>query len=84
MRLAGREDLRSVSLSDRAALREFRTGDIVVVARGGRYFSNDELTSRLAAASKPAADISLGRVPSARVYALDAATFEVFEEVVKR
>jgi hypothetical protein len=82
LRLAGREDLRSVSLSDRAALRELRPGDLVVVARGRRYFSNDELTSRLEAASKPAADISLGRVPSARVYALDAPTFGVFEEVV--
>jgi len=82
VRLAGREDLRSVSLSDRAALREFRPGDIVVVARGRRYFSNDELTARLEAASKPAADISLGRVPSARVYALDGATFGVFEEVI--
>jgi hypothetical protein len=84
VRLAGREDLRSVSLSDRAALREFRPGDIVVVARGRRYFSNDELTARLETASKPAADISLGRVPSARVYALDAATFAAFEEVVNR
>lgn len=84
LRLAGREDLRSVSLSDRAALREFAAGDLVVVARGRRYFSNDELTTRLEAASKPAADLSLGRVPSARVYALDAATFGVFEEVVNR
>ncbi|HEX8291100.1 MAG TPA: hypothetical protein VF570_05065, partial [Pyrinomonadaceae bacterium] len=83
-RLAGREDLRSVSLSDRAALREFRPGDVVVVARGRRYFSNDELTSRLDAASKPAASVSLGRVPSARVYALDGATFAAFEEVVGR
>jgi hypothetical protein len=84
LRLAGREDLRSVSLSDRAALGEFRPGDLVVVARGRRYFSNDELTSRLAAASPPAANVSLGRVPSARVYALDAATYPAFEEVVKR
>jgi hypothetical protein len=83
VRLAGREDLRWVSLSDRAALSEFRPGDLVVVARGRRYFSNDELTSRLEAASQTAANISLGRVPSARVYALDAATFGVFEEVVK-
>jgi hypothetical protein len=82
LRLAGRVDLRSVSLSDRAALSEFRPGDLVVVARGRRYLSNDELISRLEAASQPAADISLGRVPSARVYALDAATFGVFEEVV--
>ncbi len=84
LRLAGREDLRSVSLSDRAALREFRPGDLSVVARGRRYFSNDELTSRLEAASQPAVAISLGRVPSARVYVLDAATFGAFEEVVKR
>lgn len=83
-RLAGREDLRSVSLSDHAALREFRPGDLVVVARGRRYFSNDELTSRLETASQPAASISLGHVPSARVYALDAATFGAFEEIVSR
>jgi hypothetical protein len=82
VRLAGRADLRSVSLSDRAALREFRPGDLVVVARGRRYFSNDELTTRLDAASQPAANLSLCRVPSARVYALDAATFGVFAEVV--
>ncbi len=84
LRLAGRDDLRSVSLSDRAALRHFRPGDIVVVARGRRYFSNDELTSRLEAASQTPADIRLGRVPSARVYALDAATFAAFEGVVNR
>ena len=82
VRLAGREDLRSVSLSDRAVLREFQPGDIVVVARGRRYFSNDELTARLDAASQPAATVSLGRVPSAHVYALDAATFAAFEGVV--
>ena len=84
LQLAGRQDLRSVSLSDRAALREFRPGDIVVVARGRRYFSNDELTSRLDAASQPSANVSLGRVPSGRVYALDAATFPALEEVVQR
>ncbi|HEX8337200.1 MAG TPA: glycosyltransferase family 39 protein [Pyrinomonadaceae bacterium] len=84
LRLVGRDDLRSVSLSDRAALREFRPGDIVVVARGRRYFSNDELTARLDAASRPAASVSLGRVPSARVYALDGEAFAAFEEVVRR
>ncbi|HEX8687117.1 MAG TPA: hypothetical protein VF654_11465, partial [Pyrinomonadaceae bacterium] len=73
-RLEGREDLRSVSLSDRAALGEFRAGDVVVVARGRRYFSNEEITRRLDAASEPAAAVSLGGVPSARVYALDEAS----------
>ncbi|HJQ31183.1 MAG TPA: glycosyltransferase family 39 protein [Pyrinomonadaceae bacterium] len=82
--LAGRSDLRPVSLSDHAALGEFRPGDVIVVARGRRYFSNDELTSRLAAASQPTDAVSLGGVPSARIYVLDAATFGAFEEVVKR
>lgn len=82
VRLAGREDLRAVSLSDRTALNEFRPGDLVVVARGRRYFSNDELTSRLEAASQPAVAVSLGRVPSARIYALDAATYDAFAEII--
>ncbi|MET0625591.1 MAG: glycosyltransferase family 39 protein [Pyrinomonadaceae bacterium] len=84
VRRAGREDLRSVSLSDRAALREFRAGDLVVVARGRRYFSNDEVTARLVAASQPAAAVLLGGVPSARVYALDAASAAALAEVVNR
>lgn len=84
LRRAGREDLRSVSLSDRAALREFGAGDLVVVARGRRYFSNEEITARLAATSQPAAAVSLGGVPSARVYALDAASAWALAEVVGR
>jgi hypothetical protein len=83
-RLAGREDLRSVSLSDRAALREFGAGDLIVVARGRRYFSNDQITARLAAASQPAAAVSLGGVPSARVYRLDAASAAIVSEVAGR
>jgi hypothetical protein len=84
MRQAGREDLRSVSLSDPAALREFRPGDLIVVARGRRYFSNDGLTRRLAAAAQPAAALSLGGVPSARVYALDAGTVGLLAEAAGR
>jgi 4-amino-4-deoxy-L-arabinose transferase-like glycosyltransferase len=83
-RLAGRTDLRPVSLSDRAALREFRAGDVVVVARGRRYFSNEELTSRLDAASKPSATTALGGVESARVYVLDSASAGLLSEVAGR
>jgi hypothetical protein len=71
-RLAGREDLQQVSLSDHAAVREMRPGDMVVVARGRRYFSNEELTVALRETSKPAALVSLGRAPSAEIYVLDA------------
>ncbi|HVF42521.1 MAG TPA: glycosyltransferase family 39 protein [Pyrinomonadaceae bacterium] len=83
-RLAGREDLREVSLSDRAAVREMREGDVVVVARGRRYFSNDELTASLRETSKPSSTVSLGRVPSAEVYVLDAKSAAALNGVASR
>lgn len=83
-RLAGRSDLRNISLSDRAALAELHPGDVVVVARGRRYFSNDELTSRLQTASQPATSISLGGVSSVRVYQLDAESLRAISEMVNR
>jgi hypothetical protein len=83
-RLAGRTDLRPVSLSDRATLREFQAGDLVIIARGRRYFSNEELTARLESASQPAAVVSLGVVESVRIYALDAESLARLEEVVNR
>jgi hypothetical protein len=70
-RLARRHDLVSVSLSDRNALRAFQPGDIVIVARGRRYFSNDAVTKALAESSLPVANVPLGQVPSAKIYILD-------------
>jgi hypothetical protein len=69
--VAGRNDLVSVSLSDKEAMRQFAEGDIIIVARGRRYFSNDLLVSRLRAAEQPAAAFALGRVPAIAVYVLD-------------
>jgi 4-amino-4-deoxy-L-arabinose transferase-like glycosyltransferase len=79
-RLAGRADLRSVSLSDREALGTLTEGDAVVVARGRRYFSNDRVVTRLGAEATPAARISLGDTPSARVYVLDAAGLRIVRD----
>jgi predicted membrane-bound dolichyl-phosphate-mannose-protein mannosyltransferase len=83
-RLAGREDLRELSLSDHAAVREMREGDVVVVARGRRYFSNDELTASIRQTSKPKAMVSLGRVPSAEIYVLDAESLRALTEAAAR
>jgi hypothetical protein len=83
-RLAGREDLRELSLSDHAAIKEMREGDVVVVARGRRYFSNDELTAALRQTSKPQATVSLGRVPSAEIYVLDAKSLAALTEAAAR
>jgi hypothetical protein len=78
---AGRTDLISISLSDRAALRNLTTGDIIVVQRGRRYFSNDALISKLEATSQPVASLSLGVVPSTRIYVLDELALRVVSEV---
>ncbi|HEX8774808.1 MAG TPA: glycosyltransferase family 39 protein [Pyrinomonadaceae bacterium] len=71
--LAGRSDLVPVSLSDKAAIGQLSEGDVVIVARGRRYFSNNALTKRLQETATPAASLSLGSIPSARIYILDAA-----------
>ena len=72
-RRAGRDDLVSVSLSDPAAVRELVEGDLVLVARGRRYFSNEKRVARLRAASRPVVSVPLGGVPSAEVFLLDEA-----------
>jgi hypothetical protein len=68
---AGRADLSCVSLSDPAALGQLREGDVVVVERGRRYFSNDALLAELRRTAAPAYRARLGGVPSAEVYILD-------------
>jgi hypothetical protein len=79
-RRAGRDDLDSVSLSDRAAVASLSVGDAVIVARGRRYFSNDAPVKRLEAASRPAAALSLGGVPSAQVFVLDEASVAAIKD----
>jgi Dolichyl-phosphate-mannose-protein mannosyltransferase len=82
-RVAGRGDLVSISLSDRTAMQQMANGDFVIVARGRRYFSNDAIVARLNESATPAATISLGSVPSIRVFALDEVSLAAISEAVK-
>lgn len=70
-RLAGRDDIGFVSLTDHDAMRQLRVGDFVVVARGRRYFSNDHIVGRLNGEAQPAARFDLDGVPSVKLYVLD-------------
>jgi hypothetical protein len=79
--LAGRSDLVPVSLSDREAIGQLAEGDVIILARGRRYFSNDALTKRLQAEAVPAASLSLGSVPSIRIYVLDGAAVKAISGV---
>jgi predicted membrane-bound dolichyl-phosphate-mannose-protein mannosyltransferase len=72
-RLAGRNDLVPVWLSDEEAMKELGAGDVVIVARGRRYLTNDALVDRLTAQAKPDATLFLGETPSVRIFVLDEA-----------
>jgi hypothetical protein len=74
----GRDDIRSVWLSDPRELSDMRAGDVVIDARGRRYLSNDEFVSRLNQASKPAATIFLGEARAIDVYFIDEQSLAVF------
>ena len=67
-----RPDLVQVSLSNQDALKQFSDGDFIVVARGRRYFSNDDLISSLQRLI-PVAHVTLGPVSSADIYKIDSA-----------
>jgi Dolichyl-phosphate-mannose-protein mannosyltransferase len=80
---AGRADLRSVSLSDPAALRELEAGDFLLVARGRRYFSNDALLAKLSQTATPAFTVSLGETRAADVYVVDDTILRIIADVTR-
>lgn len=81
---AGRTDLVSISLSDRKALQNLTAGDVIIVARGRRYFSNDALITKLREASQPVAVLPLAGVESVRLYVLDEPALRAVAEVIGR
>jgi hypothetical protein len=78
---AGRADLVSVSLSDPEALTQMAAGDFVIVARGRRYFSNDEIVSALRDQASPVIELNLGPAPSAKVYELDQQSLTLLDRI---
>lgn len=83
-RRAGRSDMSNVSLSDSVGIRQLEAGDFVVIARGRRYFSNDDLVKSLQESAEPTINVSLGRVPSIEIYELDKASVRVLVDAAGR
>lgn len=81
--LAHRSDLVSISLSDREAMKKVGAGDVIIVARGRRYFSNDALVNKLLANGDPVATFRLGEISSAQLYRLDEASAGAVSEALK-
>lgn len=81
--LAGRNDLISLSLSDKTSMAQIAPGDFIIVARGRRYFSNDAIVSHLQSSSAPIMSFSLGRVPALQVYVLNADSLKAISPFIK-
>ena len=76
---ANRNDLVCVSLSDPDGLKQLGQNDFVIIARGRRYFSNDELVTALSSNSAPEFQMFLGTVPSVNVYHLNDSSLEIIK-----
>ena len=73
---AGRTDLTSTEFFPLSELDKFAVGDFLIDARGRTYYSNQAMLQRLRQTSKPAFTISVGDIPAADVYVLDAASLK--------
>ncbi len=81
---ANRPDLVCVSLSDPEVLKRLSEGDFIIDARGRRYFSNELVLTRLREVAPPTFQLSLGKVHSASVYALDQKSRDVIVDTANR
>ena len=72
----GRTDLSCTEFSPPSELEKFAVGDFLIDARGRTYYSNQAMLQRLRQASKPVFTISVGDIPAADVYVLDAASLK--------
>lgn len=68
LKQAGRNDLTSVSLSDKQVRSRLTPGDIIITARGRRYFSNEVLLDALQAALTPVASLTYGPAQAILIY----------------
>jgi len=73
---AGRTDLSCTEFSPPSELEKFAVGDFLIDARGRTYYSNQAMLQRVRQASKPAFTISVGDIPAADVYVLDAVSLK--------
>lgn len=72
-RKLGRDDLRFVSLSSRNDVSQLAAGDIVVAARGRRYFSNSSIVEYLKSTDLKPIEFRSGEVTAGWVYTLTEA-----------
>ena len=80
LRKLGRGDLRSVSLSNKGAVRSLNEGDFVVVAKGRKYKSNLAYLDVLKEIT-PTATTYIGDIESANIFKLDDSGAEILRSL---
>jgi len=81
---ANRFDLSFISLSDPEELKNLTEGDLIITARGRRYFGNDALMSAMPQLDKPIATIDVGKTPAVEIYRLRHNSLSLVLEIVDR
>lgn len=79
----GREDLTFVSLSEAGKVGSLETGDVIVLVKGRRYFSNSAYGEYLTKQASPAAEIIVAGVPAAKIYHLDEAAIAAIRKRIE-
>lgn len=69
--MAGRGDLRIISLSDPAAVAQMRSGDIILLTAGRRYFSNGRYEEFLRTSGSVPIETAVSGKTAVRIYFLD-------------
>lgn len=79
----GRNDLISISLSDKTKIANLTAGDFIVDARGRRYFSNKNYLDYLENTIKPFAEINISGINSVKIYQLDETSAEQIRNLAR-
>lgn len=74
----GRQDLKFISLSDKDQMAEIKAGDLIVLVRGRRYFSNAALDDHLRSSLAASAEIKINGITSALIYKLNETALSGF------
>ena len=82
-KISGR-NLKFVSLSDKKSVAALRTGDMIVITRGRRYFSNSAYEEYLKTSAIPSAEFKVLGTTSALIYKLDETTLAGILAIAKQ
>lgn len=79
----GRDDLTFISLSEKETVAQLSDGDLIVLAKGRRYWSNQAYIDYLETSAVPVAKTKTLDIVSARLYKLDEISLSHIKDLAK-